>query len=173
MSTPSRSKPIPLPRSARIKLDDDLPPPSTTATSNFLDQTYSVSKFSTSTPIVRKSSTVFESPMKSDVKMPLSPILKSRKPASESPLVHFNESFSSSNPCASNITPKRTLPNIHQNFSPKSQEKSMNFNILKESNQPGINEIKIDGTVSLNELIENILFPGKMNDNNNDEKENV
>uniref|UniRef100_A0A914QJ40 Uncharacterized protein n=1 Tax=Panagrolaimus davidi TaxID=227884 RepID=A0A914QJ40_9BILA len=183
MSTPSRSKPIPLPRSARVKLMsspsqsildetvDDLPSSSTPATSKLLNQTYSVSKFSTSTPIVHKSSTVFES----NVKMPplLSPILKSRAPTPESPLVRYNKTFSSSNPSASNITPKRTFPKKCQFFSPESQKKSMNCNILKKSNQPRINENKIGGTVSLNELIENILFPGKMNDNNNDEKENV
>uniref|UniRef100_A0AC35F3E0 Uncharacterized protein n=1 Tax=Panagrolaimus sp. PS1159 TaxID=55785 RepID=A0AC35F3E0_9BILA len=198
MVTPSRSKPIPLPRSARVKLMsspsqlilaeavDDLPSPSTASTPKILDQTYSISKFSTSTPILPKSLTVFES----NVKMPpLSPILKSRQATPESPLARFNKSFSSTNPSHSNVTPKRTLPNIRQIFSRESQKKSMNFNILKESNQPRINEFKIDGTVksnqprineikiggtvSLNELLDNILFPGKMNDNNNDEKENV
>uniref|UniRef100_A0A914Q494 Uncharacterized protein n=1 Tax=Panagrolaimus davidi TaxID=227884 RepID=A0A914Q494_9BILA len=186
MSTP-RSKPIPLPRSARIKLMssssqsildetvDDLPSSSTTATSKLLNQTYSLSKFASSTPMSLKSSTVFGSPMKSNVKMSplLSPILKSREPTPESPLVRYNKTLSSSNPSASNITPKRTFPKIRPIFSPKSQIKSINSNILKESNQARINENKIDGTVSLNEIIDNLLFPGKMNDNNNDEKENV
>uniref|UniRef100_A0AC35GLB8 Uncharacterized protein n=1 Tax=Panagrolaimus sp. PS1159 TaxID=55785 RepID=A0AC35GLB8_9BILA len=47
ISTPSRSKPIPLPRRTFIKLGNNLPP-SLTTTTKFFDHTSSLSKFSTS-----------------------------------------------------------------------------------------------------------------------------
>uniref|UniRef100_A0A914R6T9 Uncharacterized protein n=1 Tax=Panagrolaimus davidi TaxID=227884 RepID=A0A914R6T9_9BILA len=110
-------------QSILAETDDDLPPPpSLITTAKFLDQTSSLSKFTSSTPMSFKSSTVFEP----NVKMP-PPIAPKPKyvPSSPAPsnvpppppsIECFNKSFPSnqSPSSSSNITPKRTFQSIHR-----------------------------------------------------------